>query len=788
MSNSQSPSTNRQKEIFLTALDLPIGERRAFLEHSCAGDSTLRKEIEALLDAADSEENVLDQPQAEFSNMREKLLACVDAASSATFVSMLPERSQPSPLIGEMIGPYRLMEKIGEGGFGQVFVAHQEAPVKRYVALKLIRTGMDNSEVIARFEAERQAVALMDHPHIAKVFDAGTTEAGQPYFVMELVRGVSLTEYHRHAQPSLTDKIQLLISVCEAVQHAHQKGVIHRDLKPTNVMVTLHDGRPIVKVIDFGVAKAISEPLTQRTLYTRFAQMIGTPLYMSPEQAEMSGLDVDTRSDIYSLGVMLYESLTGTTPFDLQRLQSASFDELRRIIREEDPPPPSRRVSTLAGTGSTQRKINPSSSPERDLHTYRQLIRTLHGDLDWIVMKAIEKDRRRRYETAADLARDLQRYLSNEPVMARPPSPGYRLKKFAIRNKVVLSTASLVFLILLVSTAVSTWQALAARRAEAEADRLRQDAVQFVVDLKAANILLDSARANLDEERYSVALKDYNEAIKLQPEHSLAWSGRGSMYVRLGMWHHAASDFEEALNLGAQANNPGWWGVPQLLLFTGHEQTYMKVRKELLSQLNDRDSMMQILAIRGILMSPGQLTDDQRTDIVANLSKPIDFGPRSGKKPRSDRMPPLIGRDFPKHGLGAPPDHIAKSVHTYTFALSKYRFADPRGALNALDEQFLGDFESPLDDVALPLRALCYHKTGNPQEALRYLGFATQSLNAWIDDENEIRSKGHYPWFDLIELVILYREAYRSIHGIEPPELDKFSQLEDDAATTLFAN
>jgi serine/threonine protein kinase len=371
-----------------------------------------------------------------------------------------------------MIGPYKLLEQIGEGGFGVVFMAEQERPVSRRVALKVIKPGMDTRQVIARFEAERQALALMDHPNIAKVLDAGTTgegardwglgtreeskvastpapspqplapHIGRPYFVMELVRGIPITQFCDENCLSVPERLELFISVCHAVQHAHQKGIIHRDLKPTNVLVTLHDGKPVAKVIDFGVAKATGQRLTDRTLFTAFAQMIGTPLYMSPEQAEMSGLDVDTRSDIYSLGVLLYELLTGTTPFDKARLHEAAYDEIRRIIRHEEPPKPSTRISTLgqaAATTSTQRK----SEPEK-------LRRLLRGDLDWIVMKCLDKDRNRRYETANGLARDIERYLTDEPVIARPPSTVYRFRKFARRQKTGLVLATVLTLALLV--------------------------------------------------------------------------------------------------------------------------------------------------------------------------------------------------------------------------------------------------------------------------------------------------------------------------------------------------
>ncbi|MEX0700976.1 MAG: protein kinase [Planctomycetales bacterium] len=400
---------------------------------------------------------------------------------------------------GTVIGPYRLMESIGEGGMGIVFVAEQHAPVRRKVALKLIKPGMDTREVIARFEAERQALALMDHPHIARVLDAGATPSGRPYFVMELVKGTPITQFCDDNRLSPRKRLELFISVCQAVQHAHQKGIIHRDIKPSNILVVSHDGTPVAKVIDFGVAKATGQQLTEKTLYTAFAQVVGTPLYMSPEQAGMSGLDIDTRTDIYSLGVLLYELLTGTTPFDKERVNRAAIDEIRRMIREEEPPKPSTRISATEAAPriAAQRATQPA-----------KLAKLVRGELDWVVMKCLEKDRNRRYETANGLALDIQRYLADESVQACPPSAAYRFRRFARRNKAALLTAALVSAALIVGTLVSTRQAIRATRAEGLAKTRLEAETQARADAEVqrrhAEIARQAAVANLQKARDAV--------------------------------------------------------------------------------------------------------------------------------------------------------------------------------------------------------------------------------------------------------------------------------------------
>ncbi len=431
--------------MFEAAARLPSAERSTFLDGACLGDAPLRQRLEALLAAHDEPDRLLPE----------------DAAEAAATIKLNLD-DLPVEAVGQTIGRYKLLEKVGEGGCGVVYVADQEQPVRRRVALKIVKLGMDTRQVVARFEAERQALALMDHPNIAKVLDAGTTEVGRPYFVMELVRGIRITDYCDQNHLSTAERLSLFVKVCHAIQHAHQKGIIHRDIKPSNILVTLHDGVPVPKVIDFGIAKATEGRLTDATVYTQLHQFIGTPAYMSPEQAEMSGLDVDTRSDIYSLGVLLYELLVGKTPFDARELMASGIDQMRKTIREQEPVRPSTKVGTLQGDELT------TTAKRRAVETSR-LANLLRGDLDWIVMKCLEKDRTRRYDTANGLAQDLERHLHNEPVIARPPSTFYRLHKLYRRNKLAFAAAMAVAAALCLGVIASTWQAVRATRAQREA-------------------------------------------------------------------------------------------------------------------------------------------------------------------------------------------------------------------------------------------------------------------------------------------------------------------------------
>ncbi len=470
-----SESVNRTESLFAVAVALPREEREAYLERECSGDQALLGELRALFRAHDRAGHVIDRP--------------VNGDPDRT-AGYAPTSEQPGTIIA---GRYKLLEEIGQGGMGTVWAAEQTTPVRRKVALKLIKAGMDSRSVLARFEAERQVLALMDHPNIAKVLDGGLTDSGRPYFVMEYVKGVPITEYCDATRLSVEERLDLFVQVCSALQHAHQKGIIHRDLKPSNILVAPYDDKPVPKVIDFGLAKATHQSLTEKTLYTAHETVLGTPLYMSPEQAQLNNLDIDTRSDIYSLGVLLYELLTGSTPLERKRFKEAAWDEVRRVIREEEPPRPSVRLSST--------DTLPSLATVR--HTEPEKLKKLvRGELDWIVMKALEKDRTRRYETSSGLARDIQRYLDDEVVEARPPSPGYRFGKFVRRHKGQVIAAGLVLLALLAGIAGTTWGLVREARAK------RQLAESLVRERKA-NADLSAANAKV-QARYDLAV----EAIK----------------------------------------------------------------------------------------------------------------------------------------------------------------------------------------------------------------------------------------------------------------------------------
>jgi tetratricopeptide (TPR) repeat protein/serine/threonine protein kinase len=578
--------SSSERSIFESAIDQSSpAARAAFLDEACAGNPRLRADVDALLAAHD------------------RLAGAPAAGQAPPPAATVAESSAEGP--GTVIGPYKLMEQIGEGGMGLVFVAEQQQPIRRKVALKVIKPGMDTRQVVARFEAERQALALMDHPNIAQVHDGGASASGRPYFVMELVKGVPITQFCDQNQLPVRARLELLVHVCQAVQHAHQKGIIHRDLKPSNVLVLSQDGTPVVKVIDFGVAKAIGQQLTDKTIYTHCSQLVGTPLYMSPEQAGQSGVDVDTRSDIYALGVLLYELLTGATPFDQERLKTVGLDEICRIIREEEPPRPSTRISTL-GRAEAMVSANRQSDPKR----LRQLVR---GELDWIVMKALEKDRNRRYETASALAADMQRYLADEPVQACPPSVWYRLRKFGRRHKVGLAMSGLALSSLVLVGSGIGWLAgdAAARHAkaaagfadalaDADAALTREDWLAARAARDRANDLLAAAGADaLRQERLRRVEADLRMAQTLELARLEQASGVMEQF-----------DVAKAHSLYAAAFKS--YGLPVLALKPNEAAERIAasaIREQLLAALRDWAGIQPHLLSREQLRAPLQAAD-----------------------------------------------------------------------------------------------------------------------------------------------------------------------------------
>ncbi len=527
----------RVRRLFEAALELRPERRAAYVAEACRDDPDVRREVERLLEHAD---DAGEPPTAGPTAL---------PTSDATVSAAAPERTT---FAERTIGPYHLLRKLGEGGMGVVYEAEQTKPVRRRVAVKLIKHGLDSSAVLARFEAERQALALMNHPNIARVLDAGTDHRGAPYFVMEYIKGEPITAYCDRHKLGTRERIELVIPICEGVQHAHQKGVIHRDLKPSNILVEIQDDRPVPRIIDFGVAKAIDRQLTERTLFTSHGQMIGTPEYMSPEQAEMTNLDIDTRTDVYSLGVVLYELLVGELPFDPKELRAAGFDEMRRKIREETPPKPSTRLTTTKGEATAEVAKRHGVDPAT-------LAKSCRGDLDWITMKALEKDRTRRYPSASGLAEDLRHYLKSEPVSAGPPSVTYRMRKFVRRHRVGVGVAASMLVLVLAGLVGTTYGLVRALRAERQARLEAQTAEQvarFMYEMFEINDP-GEARGNTVTAREILdrGVERIHGELTEQPElRGRLLESMGIVYRSLGLYDLAEPLLKEAVDSSARAH------------------------------------------------------------------------------------------------------------------------------------------------------------------------------------------------------------------------------------------
>ncbi|WP_145258494.1 serine/threonine-protein kinase [Planctomycetes bacterium Pan216] len=783
-----------ERSIFLEALERhSTEERAAYVAEACAGNARLRASVEDLLSAHDLPDNPLDQP-----------IEALPNRSPSAMTTSLADSKLIAEGPGTVIGNYRLMEQIGEGGFGLVFVAEQQRPVRRHVALKILKPGMDTRDVIARFEAERQAVAMMNHPNIASVLDAGTTESGRPYFVMELVRGVPITAFCDQRDVDLRSRLELFTTVCNAVQHAHQKGVIHRDLKPSNVLVTLHDEVAVPKVIDFGVAKALGQNLTDKTIYTRFAGMIGTPLYMSPEQAEMSGLDIDTRSDIYSLGVLLYELLTGSTPFARERFNSVGIDEMRRIIREEDPPKPSTRLTTVEAARSTVADSRGRTPTRRST--------AVRGDLDWIVMKTLEKDRSRRYASASELADDIGRYLGAQPIEARPPSQLYQLRKFAHRNKAAITAVSLIAIAMLAGTTISLWQASVAFsernekdaalkkaiRLQQEADAAREEIAQFATRMKEANVLVTSGRAHADAERWAAAWEDFSEAIERQPNYYIAWNERASLAVKLGLWKLAAKDWTKAIELGVPADNPANWGIPQLFLINGDTATYQSICRAMLEQTEKQRRSPSMALIRSCVVAstpvgdPNDLAERALAELaLVGKASFHPHPPRLGPPPRgpSGRPP---GPPPPRREPGPPPGgsparhdfwrtRYPLGVGHYSAGIALYRAGRYQEAVESF-RKALADDRWRARAIVFPALAMAYYRVGDAERSRQTFATAEKEIDAWATTI----ARGPVgtmpiPWFDWVECLLLQREASILLTGFAPADDPRLREVQQRA-------
>lgn len=732
-------SSQREEEIFNGALKLGAGPaREAFLKESCGGDMELCARVEELLGIFADAENFFEEGKS----------ALVPEESIAGHDPSMGFAEEPT---GTRIGRYKLLQKIGEGGGGVVYMAEQEIPVRRRVALKIIKLGMDTKSVIARFEAERQALAMMDHPNIARVLDAGATKTGRPYFVMELVRGVKITDYADQYQLDTRQRLDLFIQICRAIQHAHQKGIIHRDIKPSNILVTLHDGVPVPKVIDFGIAKATETSLTDKTLFTAYGQFIGTPAYMSPEQAEMHGVDIDTRSDIYSLGVLLYELLTSKTPFDAKKLMQSGLDEMRRTLRECEPQRPSTMLTTLQGGELNVTAQRRQSEPPK-------LISLVRGDLDWIVLKALEKDRMRRYETANGLAMDVERYLQNEPVLARPPSRLYRLQKLFRRNRAVFIGCMAVAFALIIGFGTSTWLFIREKQARQRAVEAEQEQIKLRQEAEKARAneaelrrqaetreKISQATVLINEERFDEADELISQTEMSRPtlESAAVLRSLGEWWALQMKWDTAAERF----NVLWQMNRFDDWDVSSL------DSLRLGVA---LAEIDDGERYAQfrrlVLAKFGTTSNP---VSAERA-IKINLLLPCDKSDAAELAP----LAKLAGDAFSSTDESNPEAVFQSAWGAVSMALIEFRRGN-YGKSEEWSRRCLGFHEDILPRTAtahLLLAMACQH-TGRTQEASLELAKGREMIEKKFRDNLDRGEGTRGFWFDWIFAKVLLQEA-----------------------------